>query len=128
VLCLPNGILHLYLRPLRLDERYTEAAKAGASIETLMSNSNHKSSRGNISMQWPANERDKLRRIMSWKEKVGTLFCSGDYERRQQKNMQSNPLDNDDSGGRLHAVLHCNRAACLMALKKVSGSCQGEQC
>lgn len=130
VLRLPNGILPLYLRSLRLEERYTEAAKAGASIETHMSNSKHKSGRGNVSMQWLANERDKLRRTMSWKEKGDTLFRSGDYERAAAKYAQclgidgdateydSNPLDNEDAGGRLHAVLHCNRAACLMALKK----------
>lgn len=130
VLRLPNGILPLYLRSLRLEERYTEAAKAGASIETHMSNSKHKSSRGIVSMQWLANERDKLRRTMSWKEKGDTLFRSGDYERAAAKYAQclgidgdqteyeSNPLDNEDAGGRLHAVLHCNRAACLMALKK----------
>jgi tetratricopeptide (TPR) repeat protein len=130
VLRLPNGILPLYLRSLRLEERYTEAAKAGASIETHMSNSKHKSNRGNVSMQWLANERDKLRRTMSWKEKGDTLFRAGDYERAAAKYAQclgidgdtseydSNPLDNEDAGGRLHAVLHCNRAACLMALKK----------
>jgi len=130
VLRLPNGILPLYLRSLRLEERYTEAAKAGSSIETHMSNSKHQSSRGNVSMQWLANERDKLRRTMSWKEKGDTLFRSGDYERAAAKYAQclgidgdneeyaSNPLDNEDAGGRLHAVLHCNRAACLMALKK----------
>jgi tetratricopeptide (TPR) repeat protein len=67
---------------------------------------------------------------MSWKEKGDTLFRGGDYERAAAKYAQclgidgdtdeydSNPLDNEDSGGRLHAVLHCNRAACLMALKK----------
>eukprot|EP00804_Cyclotella_cryptica_P028984 CCRYP_012404-RA/>CCRYP_012404-RA protein AED:0.02 eAED:0.02 QI:1013/1/1/1/1/1/2/516/1124 len=130
VMRLPNGILPLYLRSLRLEERYTEAAKAGASIETHMSNSKHKGSRGNVPTPWLANERDKLRRTMSWKEKGDTLFRSGDYERAASKYAQclgidgdtteynSNPLDNDDAGGRLHAVLHCNRAACLMALKK----------
>jgi tetratricopeptide (TPR) repeat protein len=130
VMRLPNGILPLYLRSLRLEERYTEAAKAGASIETHMSNSKHKSTRGSVSMPWLANERDKLRRTMSWKEKGDTLFRGGDYERAASKYAQclgidgdsseysNNPLDNDDAGGRLHAVLHCNRAACLMALKK----------
>ena len=131
VIRLPNGILPLYLRSLRLEERYTEAAKAGASIETHMSNSKHKGGRGNVPMAWLSNERDKLRRTMSWKEKGDTLFRNGDYERAAEKygtsltidnsdssSYNNNPLDNEDAGGRLHAVLHCNRAACLMALKK----------
>jgi len=130
VMRLPNGILPLYLRSLRLEERYTEAAKAGANIETHMSNSKHKGSRGNVPMPWLANERDKLRRTMSWKEKGDTLFRNGDYERAASKyaaclgidgdtsEYSQNPLENEDAGGRLHAVLHCNRAACLMALKK----------
>lgn len=130
VVRLPNGILPLYLRSLRLEERYTEAAKAGASIETHMSNSKHKGSRGNVPIPWLSNERDKLRRTMSWKEKGDTLFRNGDYERAAEKYAlcltidsdgnayNHNALENEDAGGRLHAVLHCNRAACLMALKK----------
>ena len=130
VIRLPNGILPFYLRSLRLEERYTEAAKAGASIESHMSNSKHKGNRGNVSVAWLANERDKLRRTMSWKEQGDTLFRNGDYERAAEKYAlcltidsdvsfyNENALENEDSGGRLHAVLHCNRAACLMALKK----------
>jgi len=127
VIRLPNGILPLYLRSLRLEERYTEAAKAGASIEA---NSKHKGSRGNVPIVWLANEKDKLRRTMQWKEKGDTLFRNGDYERAAEKyalcltidndgsSYNHNALENEDAGGRLHAVLHCNRAACLMALKK----------
>jgi len=125
VIRLPNGMLPLYLRSLRLEERYTEAAKAGATIETHMSNSKHKGDRGNVSMAWLSSERDRLRRTMSWKEKGDTLFRNGDYERAAEKYALCLTIDNDgstpeneDSGGRLHAVLHCNRAACLMALKK----------
>jgi tetratricopeptide (TPR) repeat protein len=130
VIRLPNGILPLYLRSLRLEERYTEAAKAGASIELHMTKSKHKGGRGNVSVAWLSSERDKLRRTMSWKEQGDTLFRNGDYERAAEKYAQcltidndgsvynENALENDDSGGRLHAVLHCNRAACLMALKK----------
>jgi len=67
---------------------------------------------------------------MSWKEKGDTLFRNGDYERAAEKyalcltidndgsSYNHNALENEDAGGRLHAVLHCNRAACLMALKK----------
>ncbi|KAL9189026.1 hypothetical protein ACHAXT_011516 [Thalassiosira profunda] len=131
VVRLPNGILPLYLRSLRLEERYTEAAKAGASIEAHMSNGKPKGSRGHVPAQWLAGERDKLRRTMSWKEKGDTLFRNGDYERAAEKYAlcltidgdgaaydPHNAPENDDAGGRLHAVLHCNRAACLMALKR----------
>ena len=131
VLRLPNGIIPLYLRSLRLEERYTEAAKAGAAIETHMSNSKHKGTRGNVPVAWLSNERDKLRKTMSWKEKGDGLFRKASYEKAAEKYGSCLAIDSDstaaydaqnsdieDAGGRLHAVLHCNRAACLMALKK----------
>eukprot|EP00574_Skeletonema_japonicum_P001592 CAMPEP_0201741326 /NCGR_PEP_ID=MMETSP0593-20130828/46755_1 /ASSEMBLY_ACC=CAM_ASM_000672 /TAXON_ID=267983 /ORGANISM="Skeletonema japonicum, Strain CCMP2506" /LENGTH=1264 /DNA_ID=CAMNT_0048235659 /DNA_START=137 /DNA_END=3932 /DNA_ORIENTATION=- len=131
VLRLPNGIIPLYLRSLRLEERYTEAAKAGTAIETHMSNSKHKSTRGSVPLAWLSNERDKLRKTMSWKEKGDGLFRKASYEKAAEKygscltiDSDSNATydaqksDIDDAGGRLHAVLHCNRAACLMAMKK----------
>ncbi|KAL7498321.1 hypothetical protein ACHAWT_007649 [Skeletonema menzelii] len=131
VLRLPNGIIPLYLRSLRLEERYTEAAKAGTAIETHMSNSKHSGSRGNVPSAWLSNERDKLRKTMSWKEKGDGLFRKASYEKAAEKYGSCLTIDSDstapydpqsseidDAGGRLHAVLHCNRAACLMALKK----------
>jgi tetratricopeptide (TPR) repeat protein len=131
VLRLPNGIIPLYLRSLRLEERYTEAAKAGTAIETHMSNSKHKGARGNVPLAWLSSERDKLRKTMSWKEKGDGLFRKGSYEKAAEKYGNCLTIDSDstaaydaqnsdidDAGGRLHAVLHCNRAACLMALKK----------
>uniref|UniRef100_A0A7S2PUW1 J domain-containing protein n=1 Tax=Skeletonema marinoi TaxID=267567 RepID=A0A7S2PUW1_9STRA len=131
VLRLPNGIIPLYLRSLRLEERYTEAAKAGSAIETHMSNSKHKGTRGNVPVAWLSNERDKLRKTMSWKEKGDGLFRKASYEKAAEKYGSCLTIDSDttaaydaqnsdidDAGGRLHAVLHCNRAACLMALKK----------
>jgi len=128
VLRLPNGMLPLYLRSLRLEERYTEAAKAGATIE--VNTSKVKGSRGQVPSAWLSDERDKLRRTMSWKEQGDTLFRNGDYEQAAERYGQCltidngglsynpNAFENEDSGGRLHAVLHCNRAACLMALKR----------
>ncbi len=131
VLRLPNGIIPLYLRSLRLEERYTEAAKAGTAIENYMSNSKHKSTRGNVPLAWLSNERDKLRKTMSWKEKGDGLFRKASYEKAAEKYGSCLTIDSDstaaydaqksdidDAGGRLHAVLHCNRAACLMAMKK----------
>ena len=131
VLRLPNGIIPLYLRSLRLEERYTEAAKAGSAIETHMSNSKHKGTRGNVPVAWLSNERDKLRKTMAWKEKGDGMFRKANYEKAAEKYGSCLTIDSDstsaydaqhsdidDAGGRLHAVLHCNRAACLMALKK----------
>jgi tetratricopeptide (TPR) repeat protein len=34
----------------------------------------------------------------------------------------SDSIDGLNAGGRLHAVLHCNRAACLMALRRFNGA------
>jgi tetratricopeptide (TPR) repeat protein len=130
VLRLPNGIFPLYLRYLRLEERYTEVAKAGSSIEVHMNTSKQKGSGGQVSLAWLSDERDKLRRMMSRKEQGDTLFRIGDYEQAAERYGQCLTIDNgsllynpnaleiEDSGGRLHAVLHCNRAACLMALKR----------
>ncbi|KAL7438984.1 hypothetical protein ACHAXH_004791 [Discostella pseudostelligera] len=129
VIRMPNGILRLYLRSLRLEERFTEAAKAGAILEAHMSESKHSGNRGNVSISWLFNESDKLRRTMSWKEMGDISFRTGDYERAGEKYAQCLSIDNDmtynltslvneNAGGRLHAVLHCNRAACLMSLKR----------
>ena len=57
---------------------YTEAANADTRIKTHMSKSKHKGSWDNLPMVWLANEKDKLHRTMSWKEKGSTLFCNGD--------------------------------------------------
>jgi hypothetical protein len=131
VLRLPNEIILLYLRSLRLEERYTEAAEAGAAIETHMSNSKDKGTRGNVPLAWLSSERDKLRKTMSLKEEGDGLFRKGSYEKAAEKYGNCLTIDSDstaaydaqnsdidDAGGRLHAVLHCDRAACLMALKK----------
>ena len=130
VLRLPNGIFPLYLRSLRLEERYTEVAKAGSSIEVHMNTSKQKGSGGQVSLAWLSDERDKLRRTMSRKEQGDTLFRISEYEQASERYGQCLTIDNgsllynpnaleiEDSGGRLHAVLHCNRTACLMALKR----------
>ena len=73
VLRSPNGILPLYLRSLWLEEQYTEAAKAGSSIEVHMNTSKQKGSCGQVSLAWLSDKRDKLRQTMSWKEQGDTL-------------------------------------------------------
>jgi FK506-binding protein 4/5 len=95
-----------------------------------MNTSKQKGSGGQVSLAWLSDERDKLRRTMSRKEQGDTLFRIGDYEQAAERYGQCLTIDNgsllynpnaleiEDSGGRLHAVLHCNRTACLMALKR----------
>ena len=68
---------------------------------------------------------------MSLKEEGDGLFRKGSYEKDAEKYGNCLTIDSDstaaydaqnsdidDAGGRLHAVLHCDRAACIMALKK----------
>ena len=58
----------------------------------------------------------------------GILFRAGDFELAAAQYTTCLTIDNEgitenvdgsNAGGRLHAVLHCNRAACLMALKRL---------
>ena len=128
---LPRNILPLYLRSLRLEERYAEGHKAGSALESFIASEIAKSAnpafeRGKFI--WLRTEREKLRRIISCKEKGDTFFRDGLYERSAARYASCLTIDAEgekinraeNAGGKLHAVLHCNRAACFMALEKYS--------
>lgn len=122
---LPDQILPFYLRSLRLEGRCTDAKKALLSIMAKMI-----ICVGDIPMDWLRHESDKLLRTMSCKEIGDALFNNGEYEHAATKyaacltidrdgiHYNQNSPENNDAGGMLHAVLHFNRAACLMALKR----------
>jgi len=125
VVRLPKGILPYYMRGLRLEERYSEAARAGTALEVLASTTGAKE--GEHSFHWLSKERDKLRRTRTGKERGDLLFRCRDYKRAADKYAECLKVDGegeqiekgfDNSGGRLHAILHCNRAACLMAIEQ----------
>ena len=75
---------------------------------------------------WLRTERDKLRRTITAKEKGDNFFRQGLYDRAAGRYASCLTIDDEGEsptfsekvGGKLHAVLHCNRAACFMALRK----------
>jgi len=131
VLRLPLSMVPHYLRALRLEERYAQAKAANHSLST------HVNTTGTAFYQrddlasrfaWLSRERDKLNRTISGKDKGDTAFGRQDYigaadfygqvlaiDAEGEANL---PGDNTTAGGRLHAVLYCNRAACFMQVDK----------
>lgn len=75
-------------------------------------------------LSWIISERSKLDRTKLGRERGDELFRTGDFDRAAAQYALCLTIDGDNSkdnaGGRLHAVLHCNRAACLMAVKRFS--------
>jgi tetratricopeptide (TPR) repeat protein len=133
VLRMPSSVLPYYLRALRLEERYPAADCALRSMDDSI--------RHGICSRNPCvlqslqsllkTERNKLDRTRAFRERGDELFRAGDFEAAAiqyascllidkedlPRGLDNGPSD-DDAGGRLHAVLHCNRAACLMALNR----------
>lgn len=122
---LPSALLPLYIRALRLEERYPAADAALHAIEGL----NMRNAKSVIS-PWITEEREKLLQTKHARERGDELFRVGNFNeaaenyamclRIDAKGLTFNPAHSPSAGGRLHAVLHCNRAACLMALRKFS--------
>ena len=130
ILRLPLSIAKIYMRALRLEERYSEASKASKALSDHMVR--QKITGG--SYDWLKVECDKFRRTINGKDRGDELYKNGEYKFAAMKyasvltidgegdgsssaNLHKDPWDVITAGGRLHAVLHCNRAACLMALK-----------
>ena len=111
---MPVDVRPLYLRALRLEERYDHVF---AAIKTL------ESSRENYE-KYVTEERDRVRRTNSAKAEGDNLFRTGKYDSAAIRYNVCLKIDSEKpgrlatSGGRLHAILHCNRAACLMATKR----------
>ncbi|GAX10097.1 hypothetical protein FisN_3Lh283 [Fistulifera solaris] len=133
VLRMPSSVLPYYLRALRLEERYPAADCALRSMEDSIRHtvcSRNSSVLQNLQSLLKT-ERSKLDRTKAFRERGDELFRAGDFEAAAiqyascllidkedlPRGLHNGPSD-DDAGGRLHAVLHCNRAACLMALNR----------
>ena len=121
---MPMSMLPLYLRALRLEERYAEAQRA-ASI--LLASARE----GNLvgcPITLLEREQEKRIRTCTIKDTGDALFRKGQYEEAAAKygacllvDAEGEDIataDGSNAGGRLHAVLHCNRAACFMASKQ----------
>ena len=106
-----------------MEERYAESSRASSVLDAH--------ARDNLTSSnivWLGQEKDKLRRTTTIKEGGDELFRKGRYEQAAAKYASCllidaegeevvTSVDGSSAGGRLHAVLHCNRAASFMALK-----------
>ena len=107
---MPVDVRPLYLRALRLEERYDHVFAAITTLE---------SSRENYE-KYVTEERDRVRRTNSAKAEGDNLFRTGKYDSAAIRYNVCLKIDSEKpgrlatSGGRLHAILHCNRAACLV--------------
>eukprot|EP00977_Amphora_coffeiformis_P028038 scaffold34685_cov183-Amphora_coffeaeformis.AAC.18 len=131
VLRMPYKLTGFYLRALRLQERYPAAKAAIKALEDLVNNGTTHNSTGELRgiFGWLPAESSKLKRTMEVREKGDAFFKSGQFEEAAREygycltidgEGQPKPKDGDfpNAGGRLHAVLHCNRAAANMSAQK----------
>jgi len=133
---IPRRIVKLYMRSLRLEERYIEASHACVAMASLLESECNEpiwspnQRRQKAWLNWIEKEKDKIRNTMKWKDEGDSCYRQGEYTLAAKKYAEvllidsdkigfysSSPWECETAGGRLHAVLHCNRAACLMALR-----------
>eukprot|EP00535_Pseudo-nitzschia_heimii_P009441 CAMPEP_0197182448 /NCGR_PEP_ID=MMETSP1423-20130617/6397_1 /TAXON_ID=476441 /ORGANISM="Pseudo-nitzschia heimii, Strain UNC1101" /LENGTH=1310 /DNA_ID=CAMNT_0042632869 /DNA_START=73 /DNA_END=4005 /DNA_ORIENTATION=- len=125
LLRLPISMMPYYLRSLRLNERYLVAETCISKLDKYIADRS-KATVDAASIYrnflWLSAEREKLKRTENSRGKADTMFSNADYENAARKYAECLAIDSDGqsscAGGRLHAILHCNRAACFMALKR----------
>jgi tetratricopeptide (TPR) repeat protein len=134
VLRIPYVVTPIYLRALRLEERYPAADAALRALDDLVKRGTGVHGSTNVlqtKFSWLLKERSKLNRTKEGRETGDELFRLQDFEKAASKygdclliDVEGLQESNDglNAGGRLHAVLHCNRAACLMALRRFHGA------
>ena len=133
VLRLPYELTQTYIRALRLEERYPSADAALRALEEFLCRGNgvHEFHYLNTAFGYLSKERSKLKRTKEGREKGDELFRSQDFDLAASEYASCLKIDAEGApdapdgataGGRLHAVLHCNRAACLMALRRFNGA------
>ena len=124
VLRMPVSMLPLYLRALRLEERYAEGGRA---LSVLLASA-REGNRADYPITWLEREQKKRIRTCTSKDDGDALYHKGQYEEAaakyadcflvDAKGEDIATADGSNGGGRLHAVLHCNRAACFMSKKQ----------
>eukprot|EP00980_Cylindrotheca_fusiformis_P006481 scaffold1377_cov126-Cylindrotheca_fusiformis.AAC.26 len=129
MLRIPFPMTPYFARALRLQERYPAAEASLASLEAYINERAGVYDQANLKSKfaWLRLERLKLCRTREEREKGDSLFQQGAYCQAALQYAECITIDAEgisvvpsgpNAGGRLHAVLHCNRAACLMALKR----------
>ncbi len=118
---LPPALLPHYLRALRLEERWPQATSVMDALDKL--------SDSRLKFPWLPSERDKLGRTAAGKDRGDSLYRNAFYDLAAAQYTSCLTIDGEgfsaaslgevsNAGGRLHAILHCNRAACHFANKK----------
>ena len=120
---LPPEVLPFYVRALRLEERYQLAVPVIAELELRLSNGSDNSK----CVSWLPQEKSKLERTLKLKDEGDNLYVNGKYADAMkiystcllidgEGHLEVGSSEGSNGGGKLHAVLHCNRAACYMSL------------
>jgi tetratricopeptide (TPR) repeat protein len=128
VLRLPHPLVSYYLRALRLQERYPAAESALLALEEYIERGTLGCDSKTLKSRYPflSKELSKLQRTRKGRERGDELFRLNDFDMAAAQYGKCLAIDGEDdsrsvagyAGGRLHAVLHCNRAACFMALRR----------
>ncbi|EED89810.1 predicted protein [Thalassiosira pseudonana CCMP1335] len=139
---LPKELLPHYLRALRLEERYKAAVQTGTALAEFDNASSPREDDVRASLRRSYAEKArlkeeflKLERTIKLKEEGDALFRDGYFDRAAQmygecltvdESPNGNSATNNGatgatrsgvySGGKIHAVLHSNRAACFSSL------------
>lgn len=127
---LPSVLTQTYCRALRLEERYPAGDAAIKALQSYISSKQGTPEYAGLisEFSWLSHEGIKLSKTKKGRERGDELFRAGDFDlagaqykaclQYDTEGLGIGNLKTGDSGGRLHAVLHCNRAACLMALRQ----------
>jgi len=135
---LPRALLPSYLRALRLEERYEEAVLASTALSEFDVQSKDTRNDNFAENKRFNSEWDKLDCTLKLKEEGDSLFRDAYYDRavtlygeclaidegseargsilRQASSWPVACTTASEAGGKLHAVLHSNRAACFSAM------------
>jgi tetratricopeptide (TPR) repeat protein len=128
VLRLPHSMTPYYVRALRLEERYPAAESSLNALGKFVMERARVYDQARLrSFAWLPQEHDRLSRTKTEREEGDELFRNGEFDKAAARYAAcltidsegiSEEIDGASAGGRLHAVLHCNRAACLMAKRR----------
>ena len=130
IMRLPHTLAATYIRALRLEERYPPCESSLDALDQYLRSKSGSPEYNNLSVAfgWLAREGSKLHRTRKGRNRADETFRSRDFGRAADMYGSCLKIDSEGaggafdssgmSGGRLHAVLHCNRAACLMSLNR----------
>ncbi len=125
ILRLPFSMMRYYLKSLRLNEKYHVEQECLTKLDAYIAE-RIEATRDRDSILchflWLAEERAKMERTKIERKIADDLFTNQDYRQAAFRYAECLIIDSGSlqniTGCRLHAVLHCNRAACFMMLHK----------